>query len=117
MTQGSSAWLASRLVPARTVNGRTVWIDNKIINNNVSRTISSAHLGSAHGTALLGMDASQNIINLAASAASLVWRGLWVINNQPIIGENRATTGLIVPFNTFNVGYRYRRGWRPSVVS
>jgi hypothetical protein len=51
------------------------------------------------------------------TAASIVWRGLWAQDNIAGIGHCTSALGLVMPLNTFNSGYRYKRGWRPACVN
>jgi len=113
VTRNSSIWLASRIAPAKG-DELCCFPDNKILDNAAARTISNSSLRTA---ALLGMNNSQNIINVESLAASLLWQGCWAINNQPVIGMGHAAHGLVAALNTYNVGLRYRRGWRPARVS
>jgi len=113
VTRNSSIWLASRISPAKG-DELCCFPDNKVLNDAAARTVSNDSLRT---TALLGMDNSQNIINLESQAASLVWQGCWIINNQPVIGRGHAAHGLVAALNTYNIGLRYRRGWRPVRVS
>jgi hypothetical protein len=66
---------------------------------------------------LIAMNDNEKLINLQTSADQLEWKGLWTIDGQPVIGHCTNEEGLTAPFNTFNVGYRYKRGWRPSCVN
>ena len=113
VTRNSSIWLASRIAPAKG-DELCCFSDNKVLNNASARTIDNSALRIA---ALLGMNNSQNIINLESQAASLVWQGCWIINNQPVIGRGHAAHGLVAALNTYNIGLRYRRGWRPTHVN
>ena len=109
LTLNSSVWLASRLMPGRGHN-RVSFPHFKIINNAAMRTCFNSTLMT---TGLLAMTGAETVANLQASAGSMVWRGCWGINEQPVIGHCTQAQGLAAPINTFNAGYRYRRGWRP----
>lgn len=110
----SSIWLASRIAPGK---GNVLisfpdWRNNST-HNGAAMTCLNSDLMT---TALLG-SAGNAIVNLESSAGSLIWKGIWTINDQVIIGRGQVSLGLICPLNTYNVGYRYKRGWRPSRVA
>jgi hypothetical protein len=113
LTLNSSKWIASRIAPGKG-NELISFADNKIQNNAVARTCLNSDLLT---TALLGMNNADNIVNLESYATSLLWQGIWIINNQPVIGRCHSNYGLVAPLNTFNAGYRYKKGWRPSRVN
>ena len=109
VTVNSSLWLASRLMPGKG-NALCSFPHYRNIGNAGMRTCANNDLTTA---ALLGMSDSQTIVNLENSAGSLAWRGLWTISSQTVIGRGHAA-GLVCPLNSYNVGYRYKRGWRPA---
>jgi len=113
VTLNSSIWLCSRLMPA--LGHENVSFPHyRIINNNAMRTADFTDL---QITALLGMDDNETIVNLESGAGSLSYNGCWTVNNNTVIGRGHSSYGLICPFNTYNVGYRYKRNWRPSIVN
>ena len=119
LTQGSSQWLASRIMPGKGTSTDISLIcipDFNVTDGAAMRTCAN---GDVKIAALLGINPSNNtIVNYESNASSIVWRGCWVSGNSPLIGRGHATLGLICPFNTFNVGYRYsKRNWRPNRVS
>jgi len=113
VTIKSSIWLASRLMPAK---------GHELISFPHFRTINKTamricNFSDLNINGLLGMNDSEAIINLESSASNLVWNGCWAISNQTIIGRGHSSFGLVCPFNTFNVGIKYKNGWRPSRVN
>jgi len=126
LTQGSSQWLASRLMPGKgtaTDNSLICVPDFKITNGTAMRTCAN---GDVKTSTILGIDPSTNTVaNCESSARLFAWRGCWVSGNSslvsensPLIGRGHAAVGLICPFNTFNAGYQYKKnGWRPSRVN
>ena len=113
VTVNSSIWFCSRLKPGKG-NSLISFPHYRQINNRGMRTCNNADLMIG---GLLGMNDNEQIINLESSAGSLSWKGLWTINNQPIIGRGHSTAGLVCPMNTHNAGRRYKLGWRPSIVN
>ena len=113
LTAASSIWLASRIMPGK---GNTLvsFPHFRIINNAAARTGAFSSFNTA---ALLAMNDNAAIVNVESAARNIVWRGCWVEGNRTVIGRGHASLGLICPLNTFNVGYRYRRGWRANRVS
>jgi hypothetical protein len=114
ITINSSAWLSARgIMPGK--GNENVSVPHFLIQNSASaRTVNFSDL---YLDGLLGLDSSQTIINLSGSVGSLTWNGCWAINNQVIIGHCTIQKGIVAPFNTFNMGYRYKLGWRPNRVS
>jgi hypothetical protein len=113
LTVNSSIWLAGRIMPGKG-NGKISFPHYKVINEAGART---AELSDLNMAGMIGMNDGEELVNLQASAGSLVWRGCWMVNEQAVIGHATAAQGLVAPFNTFNAGYRYKRGWRPSRVN
>jgi len=113
LTVKSSVWIASRISPSKGKN-LISFPDNKITGNASAYTCLNNDL---LVTALLGMNNNKNIINLDNNISSLLYKGIWTINNQPVIGRCHATYGITAPFNLFNVGYRYKKGWRVNRVN
>jgi len=109
LTIKSSIWLCSRLMPGKG-NNRISFPHFTVINNTGMRT---AEFSDFMMTGLIGMANNETLVNLLSSVSSLVFNGIWTINNQPVIGHATNTKGLVAPFNTFNMGYRYKKGWRP----
>ena len=69
---------------------------------------------------------SQDNFSIAGRLDNLVeWRGCWIAKgttNQIYIGytpnpANNNNQGIVAPFNTFNIVYQLRKGWRPSHVN
>ena len=110
LTKDSSIWLASRIMPGRG-NNKISFPHFLIINNTGMRT---ADFSDFDITGLIGMNNNEKLINLSSSVLLLVFNGIWTINNQPVIGYSTITNGLVIPFNTHNIGYRYKKGWRPT---
>ena len=108
LTIKSSIWLCSRLMPGKG-NNKISFPNFMQINNTGMRT---AELADLMLTGLIAMNNSEALINLLSSVSELVFNGLWAINNQPVIGHATAAKGLVAPFNTFNMGYRYKKGFR-----
>ena len=108
LTINSSVWLASRLMPGKG-NEKVSFPHFKLINDAGMRTVDNDDLQDG----LIGMDDDEQIIDLTDEAESLEFKGCWTINEQTIIGH--CDNGLVAPFNTFNMGYRYKLGWRPHV--
>ena len=111
----SSAWLCSRLMVGRGRLGVSV-PDYQTINGISMRHVESVDIRNAI-QGLLAVNPNTNlIVTLGSSGISgMVYKGLWVANdNHPVIGMSNAT-GLTTPFNTYNVGLRYKNGWRPSI--
>ena len=113
LTKDSSVWLASRIMPGKG-NDKISFSHFLEINETGMRT---ADFDDLKINGLIAMNDDEKLINVQPSASSLVFNGLWTINNQPVIGHATVTKGLVAPFNTFNMGYRYKRGWRPSNVN
>jgi len=120
VTVKSSIWLASRLMPAKG-HEKISFPHFRIVNNTGMRTADFTDLNI---DALLGINDSEAVVDFESSTASLTWRGCWTINNNSIIGRGHNSFNLVCPFNTFNVGYRYKKptaqnpnGWRPSRVN
>ena len=117
LTLNSSIWLASRLMPGKgtSTDSSIVCVpDFNVTNGQSMRTCENNDLMSDN---LLGIQTSDNtIVNYEGNASSIVWRGCWVSGTSPLIGRGSAY-GLICPFNTFNVGYRYKKGWRPLIAN
>ena len=113
ITVKSSIWLCSRLMPGR---------GNELVSfphfRNIRNTgMRSALLTELRLAGLIGLTDNGTLVNLLAGVPSLIYRGLWTINELPIVGQATIANGLVAPFNTFNMGYRYRRGWRPVRVN
>jgi hypothetical protein len=108
LTKDSSIWLASRIMPGKG-NKLISFPHFLVINNAGARTCLNSDL-MING--MIGMADNETFSTI--SAASLVWKGCWTVNNQTVIGHCTNAKGLVSPFNAFNVGYRYKRGWRPS---
>jgi len=113
VTIKSSIWLSSRLMPAKG-HTKISFPHFRIVGNTAMRTGDFSDFNTA---ALLGINDSNSVINFESSAGSLAWKGCWSINSNAVIGRGHATLGLICPLSTFNAGYRYKRGWRPSRVN
>ena len=109
LTIKSSIWLCSRLMPGKG-NNKISFPHFNIINNTGMRSVDFTDLMI---TGLIAMNNNETLVNLLSSVSSLIYTGLWSINNQPVIGHATIAKGLTAPFNTFNMGYRYKRGWRP----
>jgi len=108
LTKDSSIWLSSRIMPSKG-NSLISFPHFLVIDDTGARTCSNSDLLI---DGMIGMADNETFATMSASL--LVWRGCWAVNNQCIIGHCTNTKGLVSPFNTFNVGYRYKRGWRPT---
>ena len=119
LTQASSQWLASRLMPGKGTSTDTslICVPSFTVTNGIA--MRTCENGDVKTAALLGINSSANTAgNYESSAGSIVWRGCWMSGNNPLIGRGHASLGLTCPFNTFNVGYRYKkRNWRPNRVN
>jgi hypothetical protein len=121
LTVNSSLWLASRIMPGKGY-GKISFTHYKIINDTGARTAELSdfkitELFLNHVQGLIGITNAESLIDLQPSISSLSWKGCWTVNEQAIIGHATAAQGLVAPFNSFNVGYRYKRGWRPNHVN
>jgi len=112
LTTRSSAWLASRLMPGRGPEGICV-PHFRAVNNAAMRTCENADCMAG---ALLAIGDGEAIKDVESMAGDLAWRGLWAVGNLAVIGRGHSVLGLVAPFSTFNMGYRYRMGWRPRRV-
>ena len=111
LTLNHSRWLSSRLRPGRGTAG-VVISEHRIVPDRgaVTAPLSDFNLD---GMVSLDIDGT-----LGVSNETLVWRGHWTTNaGNPSIGHCVAGKGLVVPLNTFNVGYRHQKGWRPQRVN
>ena len=117
LTIGSSQWLSSRLMVGKgtsTSNSKICVPSFNLVNNISMRIIDNSDMMDSN---LLGIQVSNNTIqNYENVASTIVWQGCWTSSENPIIGKGHSSYGLVCPFNTFNVGFRYKRGWRPSRV-
>lgn len=111
LTEGSSRWLASRIMPGRGAAGISFSSFISLRNRGARNCLNSDLMTSE----LLGLNSSdESIVSWESVKTNLMWRGLWTVANYPVIGRGHTTYGLTVPFNSFNVGYRYRTGWIPK---
>ena len=116
VTAGSSAWIASRIRPGRGVLGVSL-SHHRIVGNAAARI---ATTGPATAGLMCVTVANNTFRNATlAEIQRLEWNGIWTIasQTQAAVGHNMPALGLVAPLNTFNMGYRYRRGWRPQRVS
>ena len=67
-----------------------------------------------HIDGLAGLSNENEVIELEPK--NLSWSGIWQADGQAAIGHATENIGLTVPFNTFNIGCRYKQGWRPKYV-
>ena len=111
MTRNSSIWLSSRIMPG-IGNDKVSFPSFREINN------SGARIGDLWDfeaqTGLVSVTDSGAISNVENATNSLEYRGHWVINNNAVVGRCQGGVGLTCPFNTFNVGQKYKNGWRPQ---
>ena len=123
LTLNSSVWLASRLMPGKG-HDRVSFPDSKITHNAAMRTCSHSDL-QFNGIAIFEEE-TETIGGQDAIVLNMFWNGIWrglvsrigfITDEFTIIGHCTNAHGLVAPMNTFNVGYQYRRGWRPSRVS
>ena len=117
ITEKSSVWIASRIMPGKG-NSKISFSFINQINNGAAFTCTGNDL---YLMGLIGMSAAMSPIVLhngnPATSASIAYKGVWVgTNDEPVIGVCSSFTGLAAPFNSFNMGYRYKKGWRPSYV-
>jgi len=114
LTKDSSIWLASRIMPGK--GSDLISFSNYVIQNEAATW--TCNNNDLMINALLGLSADTlSIINLDNNISSLSWNGCWTINQQAVIGKGHSSLGLVCPFNSFNVGYQYKKGWRPSRVN
>jgi len=110
VTERSSAWLAARgLMPARGREGNC-FPHHLIEDGAAMRTCPDSSL-SKNGLVILNGNGDAAVSN---AIGSLKWRGCWTIDERPVIGHCTAGGYLRAPFSSFNVGYRYRQGWKPK---
>jgi len=126
LTIKSSHWIRSRLMPGRGFAG----VSFPTIQHNdqellmVTSELSSLNVAPGLYVFVIVSAGIGGIFPVPqANIPTMQWNGLWVSSptagmppNSPIIGGCIPSGGLVTPFNTFNIGYRYRRGWRPSRV-
>ena len=115
LTLNSSVWLTSRLMPGKGNNNKISFPDFRIRHNAAMRTV--PNFNAFNGLAAMHNDEAIFDATTYINHYGLGWAGMWSSNFQPIIGHCTQAQGLIAPMNTFNIGYRYRRGWRPSRVN
>jgi len=119
VTVGSSTWLASRVRPGRNAAG--VSFTHHLVTNGAAARVSPLSDFTGIGSGLAVCVAITNAIRAAnvTETNGLEWTGCWTTGGGLIaIGHAEPAHGLVAPFNTFNIGYRYRnRGWRPSRAS
>jgi len=106
LTIKSSIWLASRIMPGKG-NKKISFTHFKVINDTGART---ADFADFNFTGMAAINNNENIV--MQEPTNLIYKGCWTVFDFAVIGHSIATKGLVTPFNTFNVGYRYKRGWR-----
>jgi len=112
LTVASSIWLASRIPAVMGAWGGAL-PNFRVVGDSAMRTFDSGDF-LANGMQAVG-DANI-IVNRESTASQLIWRGLWADGNYIVVGRGHSQLGLICPFNGYNVGYRYRNGWRTQRV-
>ena len=110
MTANSSIWLCSRIMPGRG-NDKISFPHFRILFNTGARVCDFSDL-MING--IMGINDSGDMTNMSSQTSVLEYKGLWTIHNKAVIGECSSSSGLVFPFNTFNIGQRYKNGWRAS---
>jgi len=116
LTAASSAWLASRVPVGVGANGVSL-PQQRVVNDAAMRTCEHWPFENRDGARSLEPDGN---IGNRSTMTGLLWVGLWVANGVervPVIGESRVFMGMVCPLDAYNVGYRYRPGWRPQRVN
>ena len=113
LTTDSSVWLASRIMPGKG-NDKISFTHYRIINNTGART---ADFEDLKINGLICIDDNEKLIDCSLLTEDLVWKGCWTINEKAVIGYATETEGLVSPFNTFNIGNQYKKGWKPAYVN
>ena len=116
VTINSSYWLASRLNVGMGIT-KICFPFYLSQNNAAMRVISISDIVPTNDNYLIQIDTApsnpvkSNILS-SAYATNLEWKGCWTLNGKAIIGHVHTS---FMPFNKYNIGYRYKRGWRPEL--
>lgn len=102
----SSNWLMSRIMPGK---------GNGFITSPSGSGALSIGENDAKLSGMVMIADSSTVTTITNEAMpSIEWKGAWLASAYFLLGHCSATKGLAAPLNTFNAGYRYKRGWRPK---
>jgi hypothetical protein len=112
-----SIWLSARgLMPGVGNNGLITVPDF----NGAAYTIANQDamgIDNAYDIRVVAISTAGAVISYSAdNVQSMSWKGCWEVSNNRLAGQRTRAGGIICPFNNFNAGYQYKKGWRPSRV-
>ena len=115
VTANSSAFFSARgLMPARGSDPEMVCCPHfQLVHGDMPMRV-MRNDALLHIDGLAGLSNGNEVIELEPK--NLSWSGIWQADGQAAIGHADEGMGLTAPFGTFNMGYRYKQGWRPQYV-
>jgi len=118
LTKDHSSWLASRLITGK---GNDNFSFITPYNEGKTFTVSFEDLNSLP-TGIVLCNANGESLHVPENPmghnASIAWQGCWTLyDTWSVLGYSYSGYGIVVPMNTFNIGYKMRNGWSPSRVN